>query len=91
MKLLIPLAALLAPLLAGCVPAPSDAPAMPVGSTRPMDEVPEQRRLSNGDREYRFANGCRIVLDGVRAVVRTEGPVCALYQRDIALLYASGD
>lgn len=58
---------------------------------RSMDEVPTQRILQNGGREYRFANGCVIVLAADRAVVQTEGEVCALYQRDIALLYASGD
>lgn len=58
---------------------------------RPMDEVPEQQTLANGDREYRFDNGCVIVLEPARAVVRTESADCELYHRDIALLYASGD
>lgn len=56
-----------------------------------MDEVPQQQRLAGGDREYRFASGCVIVLQPNRAVVKTESAVCALYQRDIALLYASAD
>jgi outer membrane biogenesis lipoprotein LolB len=62
----------------------------PVGE-RPMDEVPRQTQLSNGDRQYAFRNGCVIVLDSRRAVVKSEGAACALHHRDIALLYASGD
>lgn len=74
----------LAPLvLAGCEVAP-------VGS-RPMDEVPREQRLPNGDRQYGFENGCVIVLEPQRAVVKSEGEVCALHHRDIALLYASAD
>jgi len=56
-----------------------------------MDEVPGQQQLPNGDRQYSFANGCLIVLEARRAVVKTEGAVCELHHRDIALLYASGD
>jgi hypothetical protein len=58
---------------------------------RPQDEVPNQQTLANGDRQYGFENGCVIVLEPRRAVVRSEGPGCELYQRDIALLYASAD
>ena len=58
---------------------------------RAMDEVPVQATLSNGDREYAFANGCRVVLDAKRAVVKKEDDVCASHHRDIALLYGSGD
>ena len=58
---------------------------------RPMDEVPVQATLSNGDREYAFANGCRVVLDPKRAVVKQEGDACESHHRDIALLYGSGD
>lgn len=58
---------------------------------RPMDEVPVQTTLANGDRQYGFRNGCVIVLEPKRAVVKTEGRICALHHRDIALLYASGD
>ena len=39
---------------------------------RPMDGVPVQRALQDGGREYRFANGCVIVLEADRAVMRTE-------------------
>lgn len=75
-------------LLAAC--AAPVAPASPLPS-RPMDEVPAQRVLPGGDREYRFVNGCVIVLEADRAVVRADGGICELYQRDIALLYASAD
>lgn len=64
---------------------------MPSAPTRPMDEVPAQQLLSGGSREYRFANGCVIVLLPKEAVVETEGAICELYQRDIALLYSSAD
>ena len=60
-------------------------------SERPMDEVPVQKLLSSGDREYRFANGCVIVLQPDRAIVLTESEVCELFHRDIALLYVSAD
>lgn len=56
-----------------------------------MDEVPVQSRTPQGDRKYSFRNGCVIVLQPNRAVVKSEGSACALYHRDIALLYASGD
>lgn len=58
---------------------------------RPMDEVPVQAALEGGERAYRFANGCEVVLDPRRAVVVREGASCALHHRDIALLYASAD
>lgn len=54
-------------------------------------EVPVQATLSNGDREYAFDNGCRVVLDSRRAVVKQEGDACESHHRDIALLYGSGD
>ena len=74
----------LAPLvLAGCEAAP--------GGDRPMDEVPREQRLPNGDRQYGFENGCVIVLEPQRAVVKSEGEACGLHHRDIALLYASAD
>ena len=60
-------------------------------SDRPMDEVPVQQLLLNGQREYRFANSCVIVLQPDRAIVLTESEVCELFHRDIALLYASAD
>ena len=63
----------------------------PSGPERPMDEGPAQQTLPDGTREYGFANGCTIVLEAAQAVVLSEGDVCAPYQRDIALLYASGD
>ena len=72
-------------LLSACVePVPSV-------SDRPMDEVPVQMLLSSGDREYRFANGCVIVLQPDRTIVLTESEVCELFHRDIASLYASAD
>lgn len=85
MRSLPPLSLLL---LTACIE--SDHPTSPVPD-RPMEEVPAQQALADGDREYRFANGCVIVLEPSRAVVRSESPPCALYQRDIALLYASAD
>lgn len=80
-----PIALVLLLLVTACV---ESAPSV---SERPMDEVPAQQRLASGDREYRFANGCIVVLQPNRAVVRTESAVCELYHRDIALLYASAD
>jgi len=58
---------------------------------RPMDEVPVRRVSDVGERLYRFANGCEIVVEAKRAVVKSESPQCQLHHRDIALLYASGD
>lgn len=69
-------------LVAAC--APSDA-------QRPMDEVPQQQVLPNGERAYQFENGCVVTLEPRRAVLRHESAACALYHRDIALLYASAD
>lgn len=63
----------------------------PAASERPMDEVPVQQVLPGGDREYRFENGCAVVLQPRQAVVRSESETCALHHRDIALLYASAD
>lgn len=73
------------PLLAACEAQAPDVP------ERPMDEVPVQQRLANGDRQYSFKNGCVVVLEPGRAVMKTEGDVCELHHRDIALLYASAD
>lgn len=56
-----------------------------------MDEVPARLALANGDRQYGFKNGCVIVLEPRRAVVKSENGDCALHHRDIALLYASAD
>jgi hypothetical protein len=58
---------------------------------RPMDEVPVRKTLPNGDRQYAYRNGCIVVLEPKRAVVKTEGAVCQSHHRDISLLYASGD
>ncbi|AOF92385.1 hypothetical protein [Sinorhizobium sp. RAC02] len=58
---------------------------------RPMDEVPVQKILSGGDRAYSYKNGCVIVLEPKRAVVKSEGARCQSHHRDISLLYASGD
>jgi len=60
-------------------------------ANRPMDEVPAQKTLGNGDRQYTFKNRCLIVLEPKRAVVRSERVGCQSHHRDIALLYASGD
>lgn len=87
---------LILPLLAACETAPP-APPTVVGGTvtvsdpRPMDEVPQQSLLANGDRQYGFASGCRIVIEPRRAVVKSETGACELHHRDIALLYAAGD
>ncbi|MBC7279940.1 hypothetical protein [Hoeflea sp.] len=90
------LALVLTVLLTACTGSapPASPPAaspQPAGPERPMDEVPAQQVLSGGDREYRFANGCVIVLEAEQAVVKIESASCELYHRDIALLYASGD
>jgi hypothetical protein len=79
--------ALALPLLTACVGT------LPTPSTgdRPQDEVPKQQRSPAGDRIYSFENGCLVILEARRAVVKSEAPACKLYQRDIALLYASGD
>ncbi|WP_349984961.1 hypothetical protein ABRP17_004730 [Stenotrophomonas sp. WHRI 8082] len=58
---------------------------------RPMDEVPKQKTNAAGEREYQFNNGCVVVIEPKRAVVKSEGPGCASHHRDIALLYAAGD
>lgn len=58
---------------------------------RPMDEVPVQKQHPDGEREYRFSNGCVVLLEAKRAVVKRESGDCKLHHRDIALLYASGD
>jgi len=78
-------------LLAACTAAAPPASPPPTAPDRPMDEVPAQQVLPGGDREYRFDNGCVIVLEADQAVLRTESDACELYQRDIALLYAAGD
>lgn len=80
----------------GATPAPAALPGQVSSEAsedteRAMDEVPSQTVLPNGDTEYGFANGCKVVLQGKRAVLRNEGPECELHHRDIALLYASGD
>lgn len=72
-------------LLSGCI-----EPASAVAE-RQMDEVPVQQFLPSGDPEYRFANGCVIVLQPDRAIVLTENEVCELFHRDIGLLYASAE
>ncbi|SDB74260.1 hypothetical protein SAMN03159422_05187 [Agrobacterium fabrum] len=58
---------------------------------RPMDEVPVQTTLSDGDRQYSYKNGCVVVLEAKRAVVKSEDARCQSHHRDISLLYASGD
>ena len=89
MKILIaPLTATM--LLAACESPIRTIPA-PVGPERPMDEIPVQMTLDNGDRHYSFRSGCVVILEPQRAVVKSETGACALHHRDIALLYASGD
>jgi hypothetical protein len=86
--LFLPLAAV----LASCSGTGPQSPAMEAaGAERPMDEVPVQTTLANGDRQYSYRNGCAVVLEPRRAVVKTEGADCQPYHRDISLLYASGD
>lgn len=82
--LLLPAVALAASCTA---PVPAAAPE----PDRPMDEVPVQSVLPNGERLYSFRNGCDVVLQARQAVLVREDPECALHHRDIALLYASGD
>lgn len=50
-----------------------------------------QRRPENGDLEYRFANGCVVILLPDQALATSEGDDRLRYQRDIALLYAAAD
>ncbi|KRG77114.1 hypothetical protein ABB28_01705 [Stenotrophomonas chelatiphaga] len=83
-----PVAADPAPVAAdGGHPADTAAPA----PERPMDEVPREEATASGERSYRFSNGCVVVVEAKRAVVKQEGPQCQSHHRDIALLYASGD
>lgn len=86
--LLIPLTAAL--LLTACETSTGTAP-VSAEPERPMDEIPVQMTLANGDRHYSFKSGCVVVLEPQRAVVKSETGACALHHRDIALLYASGD
>jgi hypothetical protein len=60
-----------------------------VRAVRRGSVFPEASR--NREREYRFANGCTVVLQASRAVLVREGAVCELHHRDIALLYALAD
>ncbi|SFB39678.1 hypothetical protein SAMN03159496_03431 [Rhizobium sp. NFR07] len=80
---------------ASCSAGESQQPVAQVQPTaaeeRPMDEVPVRKTLANGDRQYAYRNGCIVVLEAKRAVVKTEGAVCQSHHRDISLLYASGD
>ena len=78
-------------LIAACTQSGPGTSAEGAPPPRPMDEVPVQQRLASGEREYRFVNGCVIVLQAEQAVVRRESAPCELYHRDIALLYASAD
>lgn len=84
---------IIAALAAASVVAACNAPVAttPAEPERPMDEVPVQMTLDTGDRHYSFKNGCVIILEPERAVVKSETGACELYHRDIALLYASGD
>ena len=90
---------MVASLLSACGPgADSVASAPPAAETptraaeeRPMDEVPGQETTAEGERLYRFANGCVVVVQARQAVVVRQAPECESHHRDIALLYASGD
>lgn len=75
--------------VASAPPAAESAPH--TAAERPMDEVPGQETNAEGERLYRFANGCVVVVQARQAVVVREGPECESHHRDIALLYASGD
>ncbi len=86
--LIAPLTAAL--LLAAC-DAPTGTPPAAAEPERPMDEIPVQMTLANGDRHYSFKSGCVVVVEPQRAVVKSETGACAPHHRDIALLYASGD
>ncbi|WP_156034950.1 hypothetical protein [Pseudorhizobium marinum] len=82
--------------LAACSVAGSHQPTNTAGpgvatGDRPMDETPVRKTRPNGDREYSYNNGCRVVLEPRRAVVKAESSDCQLHHRDISLLYASGD
>lgn len=77
-------------LLAACQTQMETAPAS-TEPERPMDGIPVQMTLANGDRHYSFKSGCVVVLEPQRAVVKSETGACALHHRDTALLYASGD
>lgn len=85
---------LLATTLMACSAEPNNK-VMVSGATdineRPMDEVPVRTTLSGGDRQYSYENGCIVVLEPKRAVVKSEGARCQSHHRDISLLYASGD
>lgn len=85
----IPLVLML--LVAACTESGPATPAEEAAPARPMDEVPVQQRRANGEREYRFGNGCVVVLQADQVVVRSESAPCELFHRDIALLYASAD
>lgn len=78
-------------LMAACTESEPGTAAWEAAPDRPMDEVPVQQRRANGEREYRFGNGCVVVLQADQAVVRSESAPCELFHRDIALLYASAD
>ncbi|MFC3170342.1 hypothetical protein [Paracoccus fontiphilus] len=89
MKALIaPLTAIM--LVAACQAPTETAPAS-TEPERPMDEIPVQMTLANGDRHYSFKSGCVVMLEPRRAVVKSETGACALHHRDIALLYASAE
>lgn len=84
---MLPLLALL-----GC----GETPATPEEHT---GEVPEQHLRANGELEYRFEQGCVVVLQpkrsrlrrSVRAVLRSESQECQSHHRNIARLYATGN
>jgi hypothetical protein len=89
--LVLPLIAITASCSAGDGRQPDAQVQSTATSERPMDEVPVRKTLPNGDRQYAYRNGCIVVLEPKRAVVKTEGAVCQSHHRDISLLYASGD
>jgi hypothetical protein len=89
--LILPLIAIMASCSAGESQQPIAQAEPTATGERPMDEVPVRKTLPNGDRQYAYRNGCVVVLEPKRAVVKTEGAVCQSHHRDISLLYASGD
>ena len=70
-----------------------------VTSEEHTGEVPQQHLRANGELEYRFQQGCVVVLQqkrswlrrSVRAVIRSESQECQPHHRDIARLYATGN
>lgn len=56
---------------------------------RPVDKALVPRRSLDGGRAFAFANGCQIVPEAVRAIVKTASAPCQPHHGHIARLYAS--